>query len=181
MDENKRKFWEKAFNDLDRQKFVGVDVGYKPSTSAMVMWGPLGTWGGIPGGDDAIIYPASVKSTWWFFHNVEGKQVYFIEADHTEMARQFLFDEFGAKYDAKSFSSLPYTSFKLAVEGFGLTEENYYRKNSQYQVSTRTKDRKITRSENDGIRCEGCVNFFEMAIANLPGGKFCCWSCRKGV
>jgi len=32
--------------------------------------------------------------------------------------------------------------------------------------------------ENDGLFCVECQNFCTMAEANLPSGKFVCWSCR---
>ena len=120
------------------------------------------------------------QSTWWVFFQCEEKKFYFIEEVEENKAHQFLLDEFGVTYDSSKFASRSYSNFHEACGDWGFSEEQFSKSRIPI-LFMRTKDRKVTRSYQDGLFCVRCGVFFEFAIANEPHGRLRCWSCRKGM
>ncbi len=114
---------------------------------------------------------------WWRF--LSNKNLFFIESGSVGDAINLIRDEFGVEYDANKFNTVPYKTLEECLNEFGLVEESLVRPHGSYRIYVRTKERKVYRSERDGIECVGCDKFCPMVLANMPGGKFQCYSCKN--
>lgn len=114
--------------------------------------------------------------SWWVF-TMPAKKLVLIEAASLEHASQLAFDEFGVK--TSSLFSQNFVDLPSALAQYSLCEADL-RRTKEYKLWSRTRDRKILRSDMDGMNCCECNNFYQFAIANLPGGKMKCFSCKNG-
>lgn len=111
----------------------------------------------------------------WFCISGKGKTLILIEARDSFTARKLSFDEFGVD----EVPSLKFLNYKEMLDTLAITD--YDIKNSRDPIIwIRDKDRKISRSHMDGMNCYECGSFYPMAIANHPGGKLKCYSCKSG-
>lgn len=115
---------------------------------------------------------------WYSFWNTEGTLLYLIEAISQDTARCLLFNEFGIRY--ADLHSCSFDSYNDMLAHWELIESDLRRPHPRWNIHTRTHDRKVYRSERDGLACERCGHFYVFALANLAAGKLECYGCRHG-
>lgn len=128
--------------------------------------------------EDAEFIPPTQPSgcLGWYAFDSRPNKLILIETYSVDQAKNLAYDEFGVS-DFNSFSIEIFTSLEKMLEGLKIREEDF--KRSKVPIWSRTKDRKILRSDLDGMVCNSCGSFYLMAVANLPGGKLKCFSCKS--
>lgn len=117
---------------------------------------------------------------WVSLQNMQTDDIYFIEAKGVQEAFDLAYDEFGVQSDDGQYVTVKYTDLQNLLNLNQLEEVDFGKKHSVFKYYVRYGDRRIVRSERDGMDCCGCSGFFPYSIANLPGGKMKCFSCRTG-
>lgn len=167
--------------------YIGSEISevweslYEPNKDSMQhVWkyiSPLDDYQDIE--DDVDEAPPTKQNVYsWFLFNQPNKKLILIEAPSEEHAKELAYDEFGLKLD--NFFSQRYNDVRSALAQYSLTETDLARTTSQYTIWSRTRDRNVRRTDMDGLSCCSCGNFYQFAIANQPGGKLKCFSCKNG-